>query len=234
MVNLTALQLHGEFSDTIGKEFLFPRLKSLSFSGTDLFHGFPLQNLKALRCDEFYPEDLDNVEKFTNYLDLKLPSVSKVDGLKPFSIDDKVKSLDLCLRLDELKGSFKDREFLKVSLRGSGFRGLLPLPHVQSIELCSCNCVDIFPIAHVPYMKISSCKQITDFSCLGSQHYLWVDNCPGLTENTIEENFGTISWLKISRAPKITRLQNLRDNRYLAIIHCTALSELLLEGMDYI
>jgi hypothetical protein len=123
--------------------------------------------------------------------------------------------LALCMRVNELRGNFPvERTFLKVRLIGRSFFHLSLFQHVQSIELWSCSCIGISPIAHVPYMKIRSCLMISDFSCLGAQqHYLYVVDCPGVTARDIEINFTRIPWLKISHARQITRLRLCSDNR---------------------
>jgi hypothetical protein len=155
-------------------------------------------------------------------------------AVKSFTIGDKVKSLDLCMRVDELKGSFSpERTFLKVCLTGTRFIDLFLFRHVQSIELSYCHCTNITPIAKIPYIKIASCPMLSDFSCLGSQRYLWVKSCYQLTERDVEGNFGGISWLKISHAPQINRLLKLR-NKFLEVSHCDALTEVVLEGQNYI
>jgi hypothetical protein len=240
MIDLTSLDLRGtRFTEIKGKELIFPRLKSLVVPTSELLVLHPpswqlLQNLKTFSCSEVRSADIEVMEEFSNYLNISLGIPYLKDEIGSFTIGDRVKSLELIMKVKELKGSFPvERTFLNVSLVNFGsFNNLSLFQNVQIIDLRYCYCInDISSIAQVPYITIVSCEHITDFSCFGpQQHYLCLEQCSALTNKDVEENFPGISWLRISAAV-ITKLR-LSNNRYLEVNYCDDLTEIVLEGPE--
>jgi hypothetical protein len=108
--------------------------------------------------------------------------------------------------------------------------------NLQQINVTNCFALQrINSLASIPYITITNCPKIEDFSCLGaSQRFLVVTLCPSL-KNSDLNNFGNISHLSISLCANIISIERtaLVNNRYLHL-RLENLQEIRLTGTSYV
>jgi hypothetical protein len=82
-------------------------------------------------------------------------------------------------------------------------------------------------------VKIATCSEIEDFSCLGSQHYLELEELNQLKTENISR-FGNIPFLKVSKCGNIVKVDQLNRNKFLYFVECSRLQTVELQGDQYL
>jgi hypothetical protein len=214
-----------KLDEIIGKEEIFPQLKSFSFDG-------------------FMNEDISYFSTFNNTTlknlrSLSLSTFATDSGKEIFRIDKKIQSLDLyvaCIDRLEIGDALNNsRYFERISLSDLQINDVRMASQAQIVCLADCsNVTDISPLQNVPHLQLDRLTAMEDFSCLGQQKFLKISGCPGLNDNTLNNNFSSIYYLAIMACEKITRIDNLTGNRYLRVHYCDYLRKVELKGIHYI
>ena len=91
---------------------------------------------------------------------------------------------------------------------------------------------DITPLANVPYLRLSECRNIQDFSCLGQQRFLALENLRQLKDSDLYY-LSNVYWLIIHWCDQISDISMLTNNCILDIYGLPLLKNPTLFGMDY-
>jgi hypothetical protein len=199
-----------------GKDEVYPNLKSFSFSTTP----------RAGDKIDFFRTQLTNVSEFT------FLSTSTVET-EPLPLHDSLKSLTLRLRGLRFIDPSLGRSFHKVKLYDSSLPDYSMFSNVRMLVLRDCSTLtDLEPFKNIPYLHLEILRDVNDFSCLGTQRYLKVARCEGLTDNAVAQ-FGHIYHLCICYC-NISVLTGLTHNRFIILESNDSLKEIHLPGQDYI
>jgi hypothetical protein len=206
-------------SHIVGKEEICPQLKSFSYS----CYGNSV-------LDDSYLWVLKNATRLSLHSQ-QTNTVLQSDFLESLSVN--VTSLNISVYGNEL--TIPDRFFEMVRLHDCRLSSYSSFSKVQILTLNDCYLIrDISPFKDIPYVELIQLSGVRDFSCLGSQRYLKVDDCPGLS-NEAMRRFGNVFQLCISNCYNITEVSNLLgNNRFLTLESCCALKSVELSNEDYI
>jgi hypothetical protein len=242
---LTALDVSRcvDFITITGKEQIFPQLKSFrghltSLQDLELFqkhlssqvHHFLLEEGKVDCFLQAFPR-LTELE--IEYM--RIPAVE----LRFLSQSNQIQSIKITLpSFMSLSPEKIPQRIVSVSLRNDPSLVQLPAFHnLQQFHLHQCfDLQKIDSLARIPYLTISSCSKIDDFSCLGQyQRYLSIKDCVGLKNSDLEK-FGNVCYLSISKCDNITFINEsaLVNNRFLFFLVLKNLREITLSGSGYL
>jgi hypothetical protein len=241
LLKLRHFEVHEAECDQIkGKNDIYPRLTSLSGTGSVFEHddmrNYP--NLQSFSWRKIFPRQEISFPQYENIPNLTL-TTEILTTLKDFPHwGASVKSSGLEMTARQTRGVPASRYFENLSLFRYRGPDISMFSNVQKLHLFGCmEVTSIFPARNVPYLTIHYCG-VTDFSCLGTQHYLDITGCSGLEDKDFI-HFENISYIKVSelsydcsRVSKIvlfavkTRYVILNDCLPLESVQITAPSEL--------
>jgi hypothetical protein len=250
LTGLTELAvLDTDFADVvIGKETIFPQLMSLSASGQILnredFRSFP-----KLKC-------LSMVDTFENYnvttVSPQLHSLTRIPAFSysvkdlhrclslfdlcfpdPIMINPQAKSVEINFPTNEIMGVVDAPVLHQLKLQNYFSTSLSVFVNIEKLYLFDCPMVDDIHCLHrVRYLWIRNCVGIQDFSCLGSQTFLVIDNGENLLDEQMN-NFGNIACLRLMNCHNIKKLL-LENHRHVWLSCCSSLQEIQFLGRDFL
>jgi hypothetical protein len=138
------------------------------------------------------------------------------------SVSEKVTSLAVYLYNTEI--TISNRFFEMVKLHNCRISSHSSFTRVQILTLSRCLSIrGIKPFKDIPYLELKQLPEVKDFSSLGSQRYLKIDDCPGLS-NEAMRGFGNVFQLCISCCHNLTEVRSLNgNNRILTLDLCGGL-----------
>jgi hypothetical protein len=217
MIALQHLAIRHTLNNQIfGYEEIFPQLKSFSFT------CFSSKSL-----DESFLSILKNV----NCLALDSYTSLKSDFLD--SISKSVTCLDLSMKGNEV--TVPNRLFKTMKLRNCNLCTDFSLSKVQILTLNHClSITDIIPFKDIPYLDLVYLPEVKDFSSLGSQRYLAIFKCQGLSDEAMS-GLGNVFHLRIYECDKMTEVKHLLGkNQFLFLSFCRGLKSVELSNQDYL
>jgi hypothetical protein len=188
-------------------------------------------NLKLLECCPL--ENLNNWEKISNIRELY---VHDTRGLteKTLTFGANVRSLKIYLPHVGSINFLKFDKICKLCITCNYLTNndLSLFSYINHLELVSLlNITDISSIKNVPVLGFCNCYSIENFSCLGSQRVLYVNNCT-IFEKDIEE-LSRIPNLIIFSCVTLRKVTHLHSSNYLHISNCHNLTDISLRGSHY-
>jgi hypothetical protein len=250
LAGLTELEiLDTDFADVvIGKETIFPQLKSLSATGRILnredIRSFPkLKRLSIVDTFENYnvttvnPQlhSLTRIPVFSySVKDLHLCfSLFDLCFPDPILINPQAKSVELNFPTNEIIGVVDAPVLHQLKLQNYFSISLSVFANIEKLHLFDCPMVDDIHCLHrVRYLWIRNCVGIQDFSCLGSQDFLAIDNGENLLDEQMN-HFGNIACLRLTNCHNIKKLL-LENHRYVWLSGCSSLREIQFLGRDFL
>jgi hypothetical protein len=205
-------------SQIFEKEEIFPQLESFSYDAQ-----------KLEEQEDLFNSLLNNVTR----LSLKGSCSYYLRSDFILSVNEKVSSLDLSIKGQEV--TIPDRFFEMVKLQGCIISESSSFAKVQILDLNNCPSItDIGPFKDIPYLELANLSDVDDFSSLGSQRYLKVDCCQGLSDLAVSR-FGNVFHLDISNCRNLTKFIPLNgSNKFLTLNNCFGLRSVELSNQDYI
>jgi hypothetical protein len=193
-----------------GKEEIFPQLFSFVGPFISMDDLALLKNVKSLKA--WYPTE-EIIPLTNNIPDLSISIVTPRSSVTDFVVGEKMK---------------------KLMLIDFGTVDLSTMANLQELSLIQClNVKDIRCLQRIPYLMISQCVNIVDYSPLGrSQRYLELHGCDQLKDEDLL-NFGNVPYLEISKCNKINKIELSSGNLYFYGIH-SSLTEVVLNGFQFV
>jgi Leucine-rich repeat (LRR) protein len=218
MIHLRNLQIdQTRIYQIYGTEEIYPQLESFSYTN---FYEV------SLNTDSFLPL-LQNVKDLSLGI---LQTPLKSDFLD--SMNRKVTSVTVPMNRQEI--TIPDRFFEKVELCDCTLSQSSSLSKVQFLELHNCSLItDIRPLKDIPRLRLERLTGVEDFSCLGSQRYLIIRHCKGLSNEAVQ-GFGNVFHLEITSCHNLTEVRNLNGKiEFLTLNFCHGLRSVELSNQEY-
>jgi hypothetical protein len=215
MICLRKLQtVYTPSSRIFGKQDIFPQLKSFIY----FVYAEPVP-------EETFLLLLKNVNSLT------LQGTLQSDFLE--SLSEWVTSLSVHLKGQEI--TIPDRCFEMVKLQSCNLDVASSFSKVQILVLNSCPSItDIIPFKDIPYLELIRLSEVKDFSSLGNQRYLKIEDCQELSNEAVS-GLGNVFHLYISHCHLITEVRNLNGKiEFLTLRFCLGLKSVELSEKDYI
>jgi hypothetical protein len=173
-----------------GKAVVYPQLNSFSHSS------------EPAEQDDRFLSLLKNVNRLSLGQSLAmLPS----DFLLSSNI--KVSSLDISMKGQDV--IIPDRFFERMSLRSCKIGDSSSFANFQILDVINCPSItDIRPFKEITYLHLTDLPEVKDFSSLGSQRYLMICCCDGLSSEAVK-GFGNVFHLHITRCNNVLEFKSL-------------------------
>jgi hypothetical protein len=180
----------------------------------------------------YFPKDF-LIKSFPNAADIRLHAIQNVE--KELILGDKIRIFHLSnSTIENIKGFRDGQRYLEIKIRSClNLNPLIinQLKNVTRVNLEYCSWLyDITPLADVPYLRLSLCDNIKDYSCLGKQRYLALENQNSL-KNSDLHYFSNVYSLTIKWCKLISDISMLKNNVIL-VLHLSASRNPTLFGVN--
>jgi hypothetical protein len=137
--------------------------------------------------------------------------------------------------LDGQEITIPERLFETVKLQSCNLSVASSFSKVRILVLSNCSSItDLSPFKDIPYLELIRLSEVNDFSCLGNQRYLKIEDCQGLSDQAVR-GLGNVYRLYISHCHVITEVRNLHGKiEFLTLRFCLGLKSVELSEKDYI
>jgi hypothetical protein len=225
-----------------GKEEIYPRLKKLK-GNLETFLEDDFSNCTKMTSFGCYESngDIKTTEEIVrkyermDVLELEISpmNIHNRNSFSPFEISPKVKSLNFNLGPISVAATNPGRAFRNLNFHRCYKLDVFSFQNVESVCIDSCyEITNLQALRNVPYLSLSGCDRIEDFSSLGSQRYLAIQYSKTLKDSDAER-FRNVVSLSLQSCANMTKFSSGSMNRIVNIENCKNLREVHLEGNDH-
>jgi hypothetical protein len=164
----------------LGKERIFPRLKSLAAAGKILnredFRCFP--KLKSLSIVDTYEGYLDEVTT----VNPQLPSLTRIPEFS-YTVKDIHRCLSLCsLVFPDPIVLNPQAKSVEINFPTNTFARVIDVSTFHQLKLGNYFSSDISIFANIEKLYLFDCPMVCHIRCLRRVGYLWIRNCAGIQD----------------------------------------------------
>ncbi len=162
-------------------------------------------------------------------IDLPMCKVSGVNVKIPFHLWNNYKSIDCDFfpaGVTEIPPFLNVKDVHLRTIPSGSAASVIDLrafSHLSSLQMNALTVEDITPLKDIPYLSLSTCKEIMDFSVLSTQRELTLFQCPGLTDVS---SFRSIRKLSLFCCPNISDISPLKGIYDLTLHGCSNIKDI--------